>query len=475
MPFSAKGLLKDLQIQTQTDITSAASDKIDAFSRSLGITLPTAVRGKNVSIAPTATRQDRESLLTWDSVSYATGLSGTNFRPKLKCMFKVKFDFTEDFKSTLTRDYNVSMAEMNDFTFAVKSSDRPKISFEYEDDINKYNFRTKVLKKITHRDITMVFHDDVGNRMFTLFSAIMTSYLPIMRRALKRDKSLEAPSVRGVEALSGMDFIKNDTNGRSMRDAYGEDAQTTGLPISSIRLQQIFFDNSEDIDNAVKMVSFDFMNPKISAFDLDEVSYEQTDASSISLTFDYEWMEVVNVGFLGGEKTAYTEDQKQQFSASGYREAPKTDIDPKKSSGASPSPKGKAGRFRLDVWEGDLQNARNDRVDPSKSILDKLEARIAKTATGILGRGAQTLTSDLVGKAVKIAGGGRFATQLGGVFSDKLGGIAGATVKDLVTKNRGDAPSYQAWTPPSKLLNPEPNSELISTVSSVGPKTPPTE
>lgn len=474
MPFSAKGLFKDLQINAEKHVADATSDKIDAVSRSLGITLPAAVRGANVSIQAPANGASRESLLTWDSVSYATGLSGTNFRPKLKCMFKVKFDFAPEFKQMIVDKFGVDPRYVDDFSFAVKSADRPKFNFEYEDDINKYNFRTKVLKKITHRDLTMTFHDDAGNRVITMFAAIMDAFSPVMRRGHLRKGTLNSSNGSGVDDISGMSFSTNINENRSMRDAFGETAADTGSPIVCIRLQQIFFDNGSNIDTAVKMISFDFMHPQIVAFDLDEVSYEQADPSSISLTFDYDWLEVVNVGFLGGDTTQYNETQRQDFPGTGFSSPPPTDIDSKKKSGAVPSNMGRLGTlptdstFTLEKWPNDLQNARNDQIDPTQSIMDRLESQIKKSATGVLARGAQTITSDLIGKGVKAAGGGRFATQIGGVLSNRVSGIAAATVKDIITKNRGDKPSDYAWTPPSRTLDTEPGASNTSSVSTDG-------
>ena len=473
MPFSAKGLFNDLKINSEKHVADAASDKIDSLTRSLGIKLPAAVRGANVSIQASSNGASKESLLKWDSVSYATGLSGTNFRPKLKCMFKVKFEFAQEFKQTLSDKFKVDPRYIDDFSFAVKSSDRPKINFEYEDDINKYNFRTKVLKKITHRDLTMSFHDDVGNRVVTMFAALMDAFSPVMRRGRLRDGSLESSNGAGIDTLSGMNFSSDINDNRSMRDAFGETAADTGSPITCIRLQQIFFENGGEIDTAVKMVSFDFMHPQIISFDLDEVSHEQTDPSSISLTFDYDWLEVVNVGYLGGDKTQYTETQRQDFLGSGFSSPPPTDIYSKKVSGAVPSQMGRTGQrpadstYTLEKWPGDLQNARNDQGDPSSTIMGRLESQLRKTATGVLSRGAQTLTSDIIGKGVKAAGGGRFATQIGGILSNRVGGIASATVKDILTKNTGESRLLSAWRP-STVAQDTSGATNTSTVSSTG-------
>ena len=474
MPFSAKGLFKDLQINAEKHVADATSDKIDALSRTLGITLPSAVRGKKTAIETPKNGASRDSLLTWDSVSYATGLSGTNFRPKMKCMFKVKFEFAPEFKQVMSDKFKVDPRYIDDFTFAVKSADRPKFNFEYEDDVNKYNFRTKVLKKITHRDLTMAFHDDAGNRVVTMFAALMDAFTPVMRRGHLRTGTLNSSNGSGVDEISGMSFSDDINENRSMRDAFGETAADTGSPIVCIRLQQIFFDNGSDIDTAVKMISFDFMHPQIVAFDLDEVSHEQTDPSSISMTFDYDWLEVVNVGFLGGDNTQYSESHRQDFPGSGFSSPPPTDIDAKKKTGAVASSMGRMGtlpsdsKFTLEKWPGDLMNARNDQGDPSQTIMGRLEAQLKKSATGVLSRGAQTFTSDLIGKGVKAAGGGRFATQIGGVLSNRVGGIAAATVKDIITKNRGDKPSDYAWTPPSRTLDAEPGAINTNSVSTDG-------
>ncbi len=196
MPFSAKNILNDAQITLEKAATDKFGNVVEDFVKGgLGGFLPAVNENAPVN------RNDG----SWYATSYAAGLAGgTSFRPKLKFLFKVEFIFTDAAKAQY-RDI-LSGAGANDFTFMIKAVDRPKVDFEYEEDVNMYNFRTKVLKKIRHRDLTITFMDDVGNRVFNFFRVLMMIHSPITRGQLKRDNSLEKPNNKKLSVGSGMAF-----------------------------------------------------------------------------------------------------------------------------------------------------------------------------------------------------------------------------------------------------------------------------
>lgn len=377
MPFSVKSLLNDTQITLEKAATDKFGSVVDSFvAGGLGGLIP------KTSGEPPVNRNDG----SWYATSYAAALAGgTNYRPKLKFLFKVEFIFTEAAKAMYS---DLGKPWANDFTFMIKSVDRPKIDFEYEEDVNMYNFRTKVLKKIRHRDLTIVFMDDAGNRVFDFFRMLMMIHSPITRGQRDRDGTLQKPtSAKAPEFGSGMSFGQHagDTAHRgAVNSAFGNS-------IEAIRVKQIFVDSGGALEDATQMVSFDFMNPRIISFDMDELSHETNDVSLLTMIFDYDWMEMVKIGALGKKDTKYEVDYNIQ--AKGVHGAP-SDITPNKSSGSDVSAMG-AGK--------------------GNPLVDGL--------SGILGRGASQLTSDLVGKAVKsVAGNGRFATTISGIASNSLSG-----------------------------------------------------
>ena len=236
---------------------------------------------------------------SYSSASYAAALAGgTNWRPKLKFLFKVEFFFTMEAKELISSLTGASINELdsNEFTFMVKTVDRPKIDFEYEDDVNMYNFRTKALKRIRHRELTMTFMDDTGNRVVNFFHNIMLVYSPITRRSLNRANQYSKPDAFMLnEPGSGMIF-SSPSEGANSNDLShrGVINSPVGNAIESIRIKQMFTDLSAVPSESLKQVCFDFVNPRIISFDLDDLSHETSEVNLLTLQFDYDWLEVVD-------------------------------------------------------------------------------------------------------------------------------------------------------------------------------------
>lgn len=345
--------------------------------------------------------------------SYASALAGgTSYRPKLKFLFKVEFVFTEAAKQAFPDEFG--KAGSQDFTFMIKSVDRPKIDFEY-DEVNMYNFYTKVLKKIRHRELTMTFMDDTGNRVINFFRALMMLHSPITRRQMTRQtgsysERLAPPEAMAFKDGNGMDFsspVDARANDTAIRGSIGSEV---GNAIQSIRIKQIYVNPGSPIAEAAEETIFDFMNARLVSFDLDDLSHEGSDANLLTMQFDYDWMEIVHVGALQApDGPAYN------IAVPGIHGAP-TDVSP--AGGAGANPQGAGNGFSAIV-------------------------------AGALGRAGQQVTSTAINRAVKsVAGGGRFATLLGSQASNILGGVVGAA-----TRNLGNGLAQQASEFGSGLVN----------------------
>ena len=334
---------------------------------------------------------------SWYSSSYAAALAGgTSYRPKMKFLFKVEFVFTPEaiaqFPSVL------GGAASQDFTFMVKSVDRPKIDFEYEDDVNMYNFRTKVLKKIRHRELTITFMDDVGNRVLNFFRALMMIHSPITRRQMIRELStydarLAPPNANSITAGNGMLFSPINETTQNDNAIRGTVNSEVGNVIQTIRVKQMYVDPGASINDSVKEVIFDFLNARLVSFDLDDLSHEASDVNIMTMQFDYDWMEIVQVGSL---KSA--DGPKYNITVPGIHGAP---VDSNPTGGSSGTSAGGG--------------------NPFTSILSNQ-----------LSRATQTITSTAINKAVaSVAGKGAFATAIGAQASGVLGGLLGAASQNL--------------------------------------------
>ena len=336
---------------------------------------------------------------TFVSTSYAAALAGgTSYRPKLKFLFKIEFIFNPLAVAEFPEIFGGQGSQ--DFTFMVKAVDRPKIDFEYEDDVNMYNFRTKVLKRIRHRELTITFLDDTGNRVINMFRAMMMLHSPITRRQLQREGTTNPPNNNSILMSNGMVFspTTEPIDGLDMDNAHrGVVNSQFGQVIDAIRVKQMYVDSSQPLSGASREIIYDFLNARIVSFDLDDLSYDLSEPSIVTMQFDYDWMEIVDVGPLAEmdgphvavslpNSTAPTDMSVLGYGVDGSTESP----------GA---------------------------ISPFARILG-----------GTAGRIINTISSDAVNRAVKsVAGNGFFGKVVGSYASNAVAGIIGGVTRDIVT------------------------------------------
>ncbi len=417
--------LSKVLTSTKTALEKQATDSfgsvVEDFARDT-LKLPSNKKTSRIGLNP----DQKPKSYTWNASSYAAVLAGaTPLRPKLKFLFKVEFVFNEAVLNSFPGELARQLRE-NRFTFLIKSVDRPKVDFEYEDDVNMYNFRTKVLKKIRHRELTLTFMDDVGNNVFDFFRTLMMIYSPITRESAKRDGDVNAkPNGRRFQLGSGMtfsnlsDFQQDDV---AHRGVINTDA---GNAIELIRVKQIFVDPTTthgDSESAVKAVFYDFINPRLVSFDLDDLSHELSDANLLTMQFDYDWLEMTKHDKLISTGDGGPEQKVTLASTS--------TVDG--SSGGAPRDILIGGNPQGDAAKAQAQSSGKGAANP-----------FARIIAGAANRAVTQLTSDLVNKSIRtIAGNGRFANSsvgralVGGVnnavsgVSNSLGGIVGGATRD---------------------------------------------
>lgn len=426
MPFSAGGLLNDTKLTLEKTASDKFGSAVEDFTKNkLGNLIP----GGSAGSTRPANRNDG----SWYATSYAASLAGWDYRPKLKFLFKVEFIFAQWAIDKYRQAFD--NLQRNSFTFMVKQVDRPKIAFEYEEDVNMYNFRTKVLKKIRHQDLTMIFMDDTGNRVFDFVRTLMMIHQPITERGATRDNSMRPPDPSSKTLPQGSGMVFSDHDKRALVDAAHRGVVNSqyGNSIECIRVKQIFVSPAATIDNMSQMTTFDFISPRIVTFDFDELSHESNDVSQLTMTFDYDWMEMVKVGALGTGGNQYEPDYK--ITVPGVNGAP-SDITPNHV-GTATGPRSAAG------GGGNI---------------------LSNALGGVLGRGASQLTSDAIGRLVKTVGGnGRFATTLGGFasaagsslsssLSGPVGGIVQGGVRDLLSSGGLSSPNSTNARASSRII-----------------------
>jgi len=207
----------------------------------------------------------------WQSTKYAADL--VQYAPKHRFMFKVDFKFDPRYSDKL-----MGGREKNAFTFLVKMIDRPKVEFVYED-VNYYNFRTKVLKEIRHEPLSMTFIDDIGNNTTDFFNAYRKAFSPISRSDFPTGLDVRQAQQSGMNFSFPLLENQMDTATRGVLfgDAYN--------CLQAIVIRQIFA-------HGTRMCEYTFNNPRISRFDFDEVNHETGEGNGLTVQFDYDSLHV---------------------------------------------------------------------------------------------------------------------------------------------------------------------------------------
>lgn len=172
----------------------------------------------------------------WESVHYANDLNAHH--PKFKFLFKVQF---HGFPG-------------GSFSYFVHRCDKPKVRFNHVD-VNYYNFRTKVLTSTTFDPLTFTFLDEIGNTVNSFF-ALYTA---------QRSKQ-----GNGLASIAGGEYFSSSV-------PY-ENGFSAGR---KIEIQQIFA-------NGVATNIFTLINPRIDAFEFDDLNMEMTAGSMMTCTVSYD-------------------------------------------------------------------------------------------------------------------------------------------------------------------------------------------
>lgn len=183
----------------------------------------------------------------WESLEYATDWN--NHHGKFKFLFKVKLG--------------------GPWQFYVKSASKPKIKMVHQD-VNYYNFRSKVLTQVSFDPMTIVLWDEIGNTVNKFFS----SYLSAV--------SGQGSGNWGVDN-SFLDEAKSSSSSKSYRNAgYGDPI------LATVIIEQIFA-------NGTKSNRFIFKNARIESMDLDDLTMDSSEMNTLSITFNYDALECLTV------------------------------------------------------------------------------------------------------------------------------------------------------------------------------------
>ncbi len=199
-----------------------------------------------------------------DATPYAIDL--IQYAPKYKFLFIVQI--------TLSTKYQDSMGDSaKKLAFVVKHSTRPNVNIEHEE-INMYNFWTRIPKRTVYEPITMRFYDDNKGLAHLFYTTYLRSISPITR--------LQYYDINWIQANS-MNQNSADVPGAASLSAL--EGNVTSI-ISDIKLFHIY-------DYGKMMNVYRFLNPKLLTMNLDELDMAESAAGNeIELQFAYDAMHI---------------------------------------------------------------------------------------------------------------------------------------------------------------------------------------
>jgi hypothetical protein len=210
--------------------------------------------------------------------------------PRNKFLYIVDIKFAPAYQT-----WNDKLA--NGLAFITKSSTRPQVDFEYEE-VNMYNYWTKIPKRTIFNPITMRFIDDHSNNALNFYAAYMRAMSPITNKKFIDDRTTSGgTATHGTSGTYESDsMLFNETSddqelfGRNLRSYSSSigplDNDTNGNPTKSL-LSSISLYHIGNYGDSI--TAFHMFNPKITSLQPDDLDMTTSgDGSEFSFEFVYD-------------------------------------------------------------------------------------------------------------------------------------------------------------------------------------------
>ena len=188
---------------------------------------------------------------------------------------KLKFNFTVDMEFRIPIEGTSSLVgsnKMEGLNIPLKTATRPSPTITYTD-MNYYNYRTKIATKTDYGMCSLTFYDDADDKVQSLYKAYLNNASPISNLT----SNMELDRIPDVPFGQLSSFGKMPSNAAN------------GL-IRVIRLHHFYYRK-----NKFMRTTYTCMNPKINAFQPDELNMSDSDVSSITLEFNYDGLNIATV------------------------------------------------------------------------------------------------------------------------------------------------------------------------------------
>jgi hypothetical protein len=184
-------------------------------------------------------------------------------------MPKQRFMFTVSFETDPHLNINPGSDDLSENQYACKTASRPNITFTYQD-VNAYNYRFKVKTKADYGTVTVSFYDDNKNTAHNLFRNYLMAVSPI-----------------ALQMSGGSYYDQNSLLQRWASIGPLPNECPDGL-IRTMRVAHHYSDAMITDDSAHQQVFYDYINPKVQSFVLDDLDMSTSDAPLITITFVYD-------------------------------------------------------------------------------------------------------------------------------------------------------------------------------------------
>lgn len=200
----------------------------------------------------------------------------TDHQPKYKFLFMVEFVFHPEYQHLMSSESRLK----SHFEFVIKNSTRPNVSFEHEE-INMYNYRTKVPKRTVYEPMTMRFYDDIQNSAGAFYTNYMRAMSPIANEG--QDGNMMLPQHYQEHSLTrsviSRESLPNNLVGGASLGALNGDASNILL---EIKLYHLY-------DWGRLLNVYHMYNPKITNLNLDDVDMaESGNGNELEIQFSYD-------------------------------------------------------------------------------------------------------------------------------------------------------------------------------------------
>jgi hypothetical protein len=182
---------------------------------------------------------------------------------------KLKFNFTMQLEYRVPLEGGsgtIAGAErMEEIVIPLKTASRPNPTFTTQD-VNYYNYRTKVKTSVDPGTVTVVMYDDADGLVHQLHRTYMRAVSPAHRIENIR-QLVDNPSAVAFGGMSGICALPNNPNGI----------------IKRLSVYHYYIRNGR-----WWRTEYMYANPKVQSFEFDELDMTASDVTTLTMTFTHD-------------------------------------------------------------------------------------------------------------------------------------------------------------------------------------------